>query len=92
MSDFRLYLLRCADGSLYTGIARDPQRRLAEHESGRRGAKRLRGRGPLSLVFSETVGDRGRAQAAEARVKKLPRRDKLRLVDGSLSLAEIVRS
>ena len=86
---YALYLLRCADGSLYTGIATDPERRLAEHESSPRGSKRLRGRGPLTLVFSQTVGDRGRAQ--EARVKRLPRRDKLRLVAGTLSLAEIVR-
>ena len=88
---YALYLLRCADGSLYTGIATDPERRLAEHESSPRGAKRLRGRGPLTLVFSQTVGDRGRAQALEACVKRLPRRDKLRLAAGTLSLAEIVR-
>ena len=89
---YALYLLRCADGSLYTGIATDPERRLAEHESSPRGAKRLRGRGPLTLVFSERVGDRGRAQALEARVKRLPRRDKLRLAAGTLSLAEIVEA
>ena len=89
MAVYKLYLLRCADGSLYTGIAMDPERRLSEHESGPRGSKRLRGRGPLKLVFSQTVGDRSQAQALEARVKKLPRQDKLRLVAGTLSLAEI---
>lgn len=92
MAVYMLYLLRCADGSLYTGIATDPERRLAEHESGSRGSKRLRGRGPLKLVFSQTVGDRSRAQMLEARVKKLPRRDKLRLVAGKLSLAEITEA
>lgn len=90
MAVYKLYLLRCADGSLYTGIATDPERRLAEHESGSRGSKRLRGRGPLTLMFSQTVGDRSRAQALEARVKKLPRRDKLRLATGTLSLEEVV--
>ena len=90
MAVYDLYMLRCADGSLYTGIATDPERRLAEHESGPRGSKRLRGRGPFTLVFSRTVGDRSQAQVLEARIKKLSRRDKLRLVAGTLSLEEIV--
>ena len=92
MAVYYLFLLRCADGSLFTGIATDPERRLAEHEAGSRGSKRLRGRGPLKLVFSQAVGDRGSAQALEARVKKLARRDKLRLVTGTLSLAEIAEA
>ena len=60
--DFSLYILRCADGSLYTGIATDVQKRLAEHEGGPRGAKYLRGRGPFEIVYSSVVG--GRAVAA----------------------------
>lgn len=73
MQAWSVYLLRCADGSLYTGIATDVLRRLAEHEEGVRGAKYLRGRGPLELVFHRQVGDRSLASKVERRVKRLPR-------------------
>ncbi len=71
-----VYLLRCADGSLYTGIARDVARRLGEHERGGRGAKYLRGRGPLRLELSCEVGDRSRASRLECRIKRLPKVEK----------------
>ena len=60
-----LYILRCADGSLYTGIASDVDARLHEHEHGRRGAKYLRGRTPFELVYTQAAGDRSAAQALE---------------------------
>ena len=82
---FSLYILRCADNTLYTGIASDLERRLREHR-GQRGAKYLRGRGPFELVFSCAVGSRQRAQRLEYRVKQLRRYDKERLLDGSLSI------
>jgi putative endonuclease len=88
-ADFSLYILRCADGSLYTGIATDVQRRLAEHESGARGAKFLRGKGPLEVVFSEFVGDRASASRLEYRVKRLTREQKLALVRGDQRLKEL---
>lgn len=87
--DFSLYILRCADGTLYTGIAVDVERRLAEHESGRRGAKYLRGRGPLQIVFSEVVGSRSSASKLEHRVKQLSRAQKADLVAGRLGLAAL---
>ena len=74
-----VYLLRTADGALYTGIAVDVAQRLAAHRAGR-GAKALRGRGPLVLVFAARVGDRGRALRIEAQLKRLRKRDKERLV------------
>jgi putative endonuclease len=74
VSEYSVYVLRCGDGSYYTGIAMDVEQRLAEHEGGVRGAKYLRGRGPLQLVFARPVGDRGQAQRVEARLKKLPSR------------------
>ncbi len=80
-----LYLIRCADGSLYTGITTDVQRRLDEHRHNR-GARRLRGRGPLELVYSLPVGDRSRAQRIEHRVKRLRRAAKEALIAGRLSL------
>lgn len=84
--EFSLYIVRCADGSLYTGIATDVARRVAEHEAGRRGAKFMRGKGPFEVVFQEVVGDRARASKCEHRVKQLSRLRKLELVERRLSL------
>ena len=88
---YSLYMLRCADGSIYTGIAIDVDDRLAEHNRGARGAKYLRGRSPFRLVFCELVGSRSDAQRLEYRVKQLRRNQKQRLIDGDLSL-EALRS
>lgn len=82
-------MLSCRDGSLYTGIARDVDARLGQHREGRRGAKYLKGRGPVTLVFQRPVGDRGRALRLEHRVKKLPRSRKLALIDGTLDLEQL---
>ena len=76
MSDWSVYLLRCGDGSIYTGIATDVKRRVNEHESGTRGAKYLRGRGPLQLLFQRVVGDQAVATRIELRIKQLPRSEK----------------
>ena len=84
-----LYIVRCADGALYTGIASDVDKRIAEHVSGIRGAKYLRGKGPLEVVFSELVGDRASAQRLEYRVKRLTRSQKLELVCGERRLADL---
>lgn len=80
-----LYLVRCRDGSLYTGITTDVTRRIAAHRSNR-GARRLRGRGPLELVYSHPLPDRSQAQRIEHRVKKLNREAKERLVRGESAL------
>lgn len=76
MSNYSVYLVRCRDGSLYTGIAIDVSRRLAEHEDSRRGAKFLRGKGPLTLVFQREIGDRSLASKIESRIKRLPKAEK----------------
>lgn len=89
-SAFSLYIVRCADGALYTGIATDVDKRLAEHASGGRGAKFLRGKGPLEIVFAQTVGDRSSALQLEYRVKRLTREQKLELVRGERQLTELV--
>jgi len=88
-SEFSLYIVRCADGTLYTGIATDVGKRLAEHEASPRGAKYLRGRGPLQIVFSEVVGDRASASQLEYRVKRLSRTQKLALIEGRSALSEL---
>ena len=76
-----VYLVRCGDGTLYTGIATDVSRRLEEHRGGEgKGAKYLRGRGPLQLVLEKTVGARGVALSVESRIKKLRRAQKEELI------------
>ncbi|HNP34539.1 MAG TPA: GIY-YIG nuclease family protein [Woeseiaceae bacterium] len=83
-------MLACADGSLYTGIARDVTQRLLQHEHGSRGAKYLRGRGPLRVVFSATIGSRSKAQQVEHRVKRLRREQKQALIDGAVQLGTLL--
>ncbi|MFA6111799.1 MAG: GIY-YIG nuclease family protein [Candidatus Latescibacterota bacterium] len=88
-----LYLIRCNDDTLYTGIAVDVVRRFGDHAAqGRRCARYLRGRGPLRLAFAVEVGTRSRAAQIEARVKRLSRADKERLVRGELGLNEVAGS
>ncbi len=87
---FSLYILRCADDTLYTGIATDVRKRISEHESGVRGAKYLRGRLPLKLEFTERVGDRAIASRLEYRVKRLDRAGKERLIRGRMTLEEVL--
>ncbi len=86
---WHVYLVRCQDGSLYTGIATDVERRFGEHELGR-GAKYLRGRGPLSLELSHAIGERGLALRVEASIKRFSRAEKERLVAGARVLDELV--
>lgn len=74
-------MVRCRDGSLYTGITTDVQRRLAEHAEGNaRGAKYLRGRGPLRLVLETSVASREAALRAESCIKRLTKAEKETLV------------
>lgn len=82
---WHLYLVRCDDGSLYTGISTDVPRRLDQHRNNR-GAKRLKGRKSLQLVYSHEIGDRATAQRVEHRVKRLSRAQKEALIVGSLPL------
>lgn len=89
-AEYSLYIVRCGDGSLYTGIATDVDRRVREHEEGKRGSRYLRGRGPLRLEFSEPLGSRGRAQRFEYRVKQLEREQKEELIAGRSTLSDLV--
>ena len=85
-------MLRCADDSLYTGIATDVERRVSEHAGGTRGAKYLKGRLPVTLVFRCEVGDRSIAQRLEYRIKRLAKTDKERLIRRPGLLGELVPS
>lgn len=73
-----VYVARCADGSLYTGIARDVDERIALHDAGK-GAKYTRGRGPLAVCAVRRCASKGDALRLEHAVKRLRRHDKERL-------------
>ncbi|WP_303290533.1 GIY-YIG nuclease family protein [Marinobacter sp. SS5-14b] len=84
-----LYLVRTAGGSLYTGITTDVARRFSEHQAGApKGARSLRGKGPLTLEFQVPAGDRSRASRLEWQVKRWPRVRKEALVRGDISLPD----
>jgi len=74
-----VYLLRCADGTLYAGVSTDVARRVAEHNGSGKGAKYTRARRPVSLIYTKRFKDRSAAQKQEAAIKALSRRDKLAL-------------
>ena len=76
-----VYMIRCGDGSLYTGIATDVVRRFLEHESqGPKGAKYTRGKLPLELVYQQEIGTRSEACKEELRIKSLTRAQKMKLL------------
>jgi len=92
MLDWHLYLVRCHDGSLYTGITTDVARRFAEHQgNGDTGAKYLRGRGPLMLVFQKKLGSRSLALGVERKVKKLSKARKEDLIRDKKHIEAIIK-
>jgi putative endonuclease len=85
MSDscWSVYTIRCGDGSLFTGITTDVERRFGEHVGqGPKAAKYLRGRLPLEIVYRKQIGSRSEAGKEELRIKRLGVKGKLGLVDG----------
>lgn len=74
-----VYMLRCGDGTLYTGMTDDVQRRLDAHRAGK-GAKYTRGRGPLELAYTEEQPDKSTALRRECAIKRLRREEKERLI------------
>jgi predicted GIY-YIG superfamily endonuclease len=78
-TEWFVYILRCADGTLYTGTAADVDRRAAVHNSGR-GAKYTRSRRPVEVIYRERCGGKSEALRREAAVKRLTRAEKLALV------------
>ena len=77
---YYLYILKCADKTLYTGIAKDLIRRVKEHNTSKLGAKYTRGRRPVKLVYSKKFKNRSLASRAEARIKLLSRTEKLNVI------------
>lgn len=76
-----VYILQCNDGTLYTGITSDLERRVKEHNSSNLGAKYTKIRRPVKLVYSKEYTNRSEAQIEEARIKKLTRSEKLDLIE-----------
>ena len=75
-----LYILRCGDGTLYTGITTDVDKRFEAHASGK-GAKYTRGRGPLTLVYREECGDHSAALKRELEIKAMTRQQKETIIN-----------
>jgi putative endonuclease len=75
-----VYILKCADKSLYTGITNNIARRLEDHESGN-GAKYTKGRGPFKLVYQEFLENRSLSTKRESEIKKLNKQEKFALID-----------
>ena len=86
-STWYLYILRCRDDSLYTGITTDVEKRLEMHRSGK-GAKYTLGRAPLELVYREECGDHSQALKRELEIKAMPRKDKLLLIGHNIEKLE----
>lgn len=76
---YYVYILRCADGSLYTGITTELERRIAEHNAGK-GAKYTAAHRPVELVYAAEFKNRSLASVEEARIKKLPRGEKMKML------------
>jgi len=89
MASWYLYLIRSQDNRLYTGITTDVNRRLTEHQAGK-GAKALRGRGTLTLVFSQHIGNHSQALRVEHRIKQLTKVQKERLVNQETALEDLI--
>lgn len=90
--DWYLYMVRCNDGSLYTGITTDVARRFAEHQGNNNtGAKYLRGRSPLLLVFQKKLGGRSLALSVESKIKKLSKARKEELIRTGDNIEVIIK-
>ncbi|PKM91486.1 endonuclease [Candidatus Falkowbacteria bacterium HGW-Falkowbacteria-1] len=76
MKPYYLYILKCSDGSLYTGITTDIERRLKEHNNSKKGAKYTAYRRPLELIYQKEFKNRSEALIEEAKIKKLKKEQK----------------
>ena len=90
MAEWSLYFIRTGKGHLYTGITTDVMRRFAEHEAGKVGAKYLRSKGPLTLVYQVVLGGRSLASKAEYTVKRLTKQKKEQIVAENWSRARLL--
>jgi len=80
-SPWFVYIVRCADGTFYTGCTNDINNRLQAHNAGK-GAHYTKGRGPVELLYTENVANRSEAQKRESQIKQLTRSEKIELFSG----------
>ena len=85
---YKVYIVRCADRTLYTGVTNDLERRLEAHNAGK-GAKCLRGKRPVKLVYAKKYPSLGRALSAEIKIKKLTRDKKIEMIKSKKAIQTI---
>ena len=78
---WRVYMVRCSDGTLYTGITKDLEKRIEAHNSGKDGARYTRSRRPVKLVYSEEVDSKSTAAKLEYKIKKMTRAKKMEMIN-----------
>lgn len=78
---YYVYILFCTDGTMYTGITSDLERRVAEHNSSAKGAKYTKGRRPVKVVYTAEFPDKSSALKEEIRIKKMTRKEKLEIIN-----------
>jgi len=83
LAEWFIYLIRCNNGHLYTGISTDVARRFGAHQAGK-GAKYLRGKGPLELVYQKKIGTHSEALKAEIAIKNMTKPDKEKIIDNHI--------
>ena len=83
-----LYILRCKDDTLYTGITNDLERRINEHKTGK-GAKYTKGRSPLKLIYQEVLENKSSALKREIQIKRLKRKEKYTLIGSNYIRGQI---
>ena len=85
MNDWYIYIVRCSDDSLYTGITKDIDRRIDEHNNGSKGAAYTRSHRPVKLVYQESCNDRSEATVRESEIKKLSKKEKELMIKKSVN-------
>ena len=90
MSDWSVYFIQTRLNTLYAGISTDVERRLREHASSKKGARYLKGKGPLRLMWQQEVGSKGAALRLEYQLKQLTRTQKNSLISGQVPLQQLV--
>ena len=78
---WHVYIVRCADQTFYTGITKDLERRISEHNNSKSGAKYTKGRRPVKLVYNRCFSDSSQAMREEIRIKRLAKKEKIKLVE-----------
>lgn len=76
-----VYIVKCKDSTLYTGITTDPDRRILEHNTSNKGAKYTKARRPVKLIYFEVFENRSLASKREYEIKKMSRKEKLQLIN-----------